>query len=63
MFKALLQNDQAMTVVITIVLINCSLYITSNLLIYFSNMILAGTRGITAILYSIPLVVESRLFP
>ena len=35
MFKALLQNDQAMTVVITIVLINCSLYITSNLLIYF----------------------------
>ena len=35
MFKALLQNDQTMTVVITIVLINCSLYITSNLLIYF----------------------------
>lgn len=35
MFKALLQNDQAMTVVISIVLINGSLYITSNLLIYF----------------------------
>lgn len=35
MFKALLQNDQAMTVVITIVLINCSIYITSNLVIYF----------------------------
>lgn len=35
MFKALVQNDQAMTVVITIVLINCALYITSNLLIYF----------------------------
>ncbi len=35
MFRALLRNDQAMTVVITIVLINCSLYITSNLLIYF----------------------------
>ncbi len=35
MFKALLQNDQAMAVVITIVLINCSLYITSNLVIYF----------------------------
>ena len=35
MFKALIQNDQAMTVVITIVLINCSLYITSNLVIYF----------------------------
>lgn len=35
MFRALLKNDQAMTVVISIVLINCSLYITSNLLIYF----------------------------
>jgi len=35
MFKALLQNDQAVTVVISIVLINCALYITSNLLIYF----------------------------
>lgn len=35
MFKALIQNDQAMTVVISIVLINGSLYITSNLLIYF----------------------------
>ena len=35
MFRALLRNDQAMTVVIAIVLINCSLYITSNLLIYF----------------------------
>lgn len=35
MFKALLQNDQAMTVVVTIVLVNCSIYITSNLVIYF----------------------------
>ena len=35
MFKALLQNDQAMTVTIAIVLINCSIYITSNLGIYF----------------------------
>ncbi len=35
MFKALVQNDQAMAIVITIVLINCALYITSNLLIYF----------------------------
>ena len=35
MFKALVQNDQAMTVVIAIVLINGALYITSNLLIYF----------------------------
>lgn len=35
MFKALLQNDQAMAIVLTIVLINCSIYITSNLVIYF----------------------------
>lgn len=35
MFKALLQNDQAMTMVIAIVLINTALYITSNLVIYF----------------------------
>ena len=35
MFTSLLRNDQAMAVVITIVLINCSIYITSNLVIYF----------------------------
>lgn len=35
MVKALIQNDQAMAIVITIVLINCSIYITSNLVIYF----------------------------
>jgi len=35
MFRALLQNDQAMTVVIAIVLINSSIYITSNLVIYY----------------------------
>ena len=35
MFKSLLQNDQAMTVVAAIVLINSSIYITSNLVIYF----------------------------
>ena len=35
MFKALISNDQAMTIVIAIVLINCSVYITSNLVIYF----------------------------
>ncbi len=35
MFKALISNDQAMAVVLTIVLINCSIYITSNLVIYF----------------------------
>ncbi|MBO7530368.1 MAG: MFS transporter, partial [Lachnospiraceae bacterium] len=35
MFRALVTNDQAMTVVIAIVLINTSIYITSNLVIYF----------------------------
>ena len=35
MFKALIQNDQAMTMVIAIVMINTALYITSNLVIYF----------------------------
>ncbi len=35
MFRALVQNDQAMVVALTIVLINCSIYITSNLVIYF----------------------------
>ena len=35
MFKALLQNDQAMAVVVAIVLINSSIYITSNLVIYY----------------------------
>ena len=35
MFRALIQNDQAMTVTVAIVLINCSVYITSNLVIYF----------------------------
>ena len=35
MFRALVSNDQAMTVVIAIVLINTSIYITSNLVIYF----------------------------
>ena len=35
MFKALFSNDQALTVVFTIVLINMALYLTSNFIIYF----------------------------
>jgi melibiose permease len=35
MFSALLANDQAMTMVIAIVLINTAVYVTSNLVIYF----------------------------
>ena len=42
MFKALIQNDQAMTMVITIVLVNSSVYITSNLLIYFFKYDIGG---------------------
>ncbi len=44
MFKALLGNDQAMTIVITIVLFNTATYITSNLLIYFFKYDLAGSN-------------------
>ena len=44
MFKALLQNDQALTVVIAIVLINCAIYITSNLVIYFFKYDFGGTN-------------------
>lgn len=44
MFKALVQNDQTMVVVISIVLINCSLYITSNLLIYFFKYDFGGDK-------------------
>ncbi len=43
MFKALVQNDQAMTVTIAIVLINCSIYITSNLVIFFFKYDFGGT--------------------
>ncbi|MBQ7455124.1 MAG: MFS transporter [Clostridia bacterium] len=35
MFKALFGNDQALVVVLTIVLINMALYLTSNFIIYF----------------------------
>ncbi len=43
MFRALVQNDQAMTVTIAIVLINCAIYITSNLVIYFFKYDFGGT--------------------
>ena len=42
MFKALVQNDQAMTIVLTIVLVNTANYITSNLLIYFFKYDIGG---------------------
>jgi len=42
MFKALFANDQAMVTVLTIVLIDCALYITSNLIIYFFKYDISG---------------------
>ncbi len=42
MFRALLANDQALVVVLTIVLINSALYITSNLVIYFFKYDMGG---------------------
>lgn len=44
MFRALIQNDQAMAVVITIVLINCAVYTTSNLVIYFFKYDFGGAK-------------------
>lgn len=44
MFKSLLRNDQALTVVVTIVLINISVYITSNLVIYFFKYDFGGSE-------------------
>jgi len=43
MFKALIRNDQAMVIVVAIVLINCAVYITSNLVIYFFKYDFGGT--------------------
>ena len=43
MFRALFQNDQALTVVVAIVLINTAVYITSNLVIYFFKYDFGGT--------------------
>ena len=42
MFRALFANDQAMVTVMTIILINCALYLTSNLIIYFFKYDLGG---------------------
>ena len=43
MFKALLRNDQAMITVLAILMINSSLYLTSNLAIYFFKYDVGGT--------------------
>ena len=51
MFKALIQNDQAMCVVIAIVLINCAVYITSNLVIYFFKYDFGGTAWYASYTY------------
>ena len=43
MFKALIQNDQAMAIVLSIVCTNGALYITSNLVLYFFKYDFGGT--------------------
>ena len=48
MFRSLLKNDQAVTVVIAIVLINTAMYITSNLVIYFFKYDFGGNDWRTA---------------
>lgn len=42
MFKALFRNDQAVAIVVAIVLTNCSIYLTSNLVIYFFKYDIGG---------------------
>ena len=44
MFKALFRNDQAMVVVLSIVLINSALYLTSNFVIYFFKYDFGGAN-------------------
>ena len=48
MFRSLSKNDQAVTVVIAIVLINTAMYITSNLVIYFFKYDFGGNDWRTA---------------
>ena len=43
MFKALFRNDQAMITVLSILLINAALYLTSNLVIYFFKYDIGGS--------------------
>lgn len=42
MFRALISNDQAISVVVTIVCVNTALYVTSNLIIYFFKYDIGG---------------------
>lgn len=44
MFRSLIQNNQAMVTVLTILFINSALYITSNLVIYFFKYDLGGAN-------------------
>ena len=45
MFRSLVTNDQALAVVVTIVLVNSALYITSNLLIYYFTYDIGSESG------------------
>ena len=44
MFRSLFNNDQAIIVVITIIFVNTALYITSNLILYFFQFDIGGTK-------------------
>ncbi|MBE5996898.1 MAG: sugar:sodium symporter [Lachnospiraceae bacterium] len=44
MFRALFSNDQAIVVVVAIVLVNSALYLTSNLIIYFFKYDIGGSN-------------------
>ena len=55
-FRALLRNDQAMTAVIAIVLINTAIYITSNLVIYFFKYDFGGAVQILSMMLLYPLL-------
>lgn len=48
MFKALFDNDQAMVTVLTIVLVNFALYVTSNLIIYFFKYDISGEGWVSS---------------
>ena len=57
MFRALFRNDQALTMVVAIVMINTALYITSNLVIYLFKYDFSPEAIIR---FLIPLAVHSR---
>lgn len=71
MFRALLQNDQALAIVVTIVIFNSSLYLTQNLALYFFKYdignaelygVFATVGGVAQILSMVSLPVLRKKF-